>query len=167
MLSWSRGIHFTFPTQHLGVHYTTLWDVLKWTTIHLARHPRQMLWDHQEYCEPQTHVTSDQPQQCRTRMGCVRCLPIRVWRILRPRWRLEDNEARRLHVQEIHWHTTFVLHIRTWNPWHHRSTQKVGRWAPCTVWNEAYIMLVSCIDYALDMTCIQSVSQCFIVGGIL
>ena len=36
-----------------------------------------------------------------------------------------------------------------------------------TVWNEAYIMLVSCIDYALDMTCIQSVSQCFIVGGIL
>ena len=24
----------------------------------------------------------------------------------------------------------------------------------CTVWNEAYIMLVSCIDYALDMTCI-------------
>ena len=37
----------------------------------------------------------------------------------------------------------------------------------CTAWNEAYIMLVSCIDYALDMTCIQSVSQCFIVGGIL
>ena len=36
-----------------------------------------------------------------------------------------------------------------------------------TAWNEAYIMLVSCIDYALDMTCIQSVSQCFIVGGIL
>ena len=36
-----------------------------------------------------------------------------------------------------------------------------------TVWNEAYIMLVSCIDYALDMTCIQSVSQCFIVCGIL
>ena len=36
-----------------------------------------------------------------------------------------------------------------------------------TVWNEAYIMLVSCIDYALDMTCIQSVSQCFIVAGIL
>ena len=39
--------------------------------------------------------------------------------------------------------------------------------APNTAWNEAYIMLVSCIDYALDMTCIQSVSQCFIVGGIL
>ena len=42
---------------------------------------------------------------------------------------------------------------------------------PCkgthTAWNEAYIMLVSCIDYALDMTCIQSVSQCFIVCGIL
>ena len=38
---------------------------------------------------------------------------------------------------------------------------------PSTAWNEAYIMLVSCIDYALDMTCIQSVSQCFIVGGIL
>ena len=36
-----------------------------------------------------------------------------------------------------------------------------------TAWNEAYIMLVSCIDYALDMTCIQSVSQCFIVCGIL
>ena len=36
-----------------------------------------------------------------------------------------------------------------------------------TVWNEAYIMLMSCIDYALDMTCIQSVSQRFIVGGIL
>ena len=36
-----------------------------------------------------------------------------------------------------------------------------------TVWNEAYIILVSCIDYALDMTCIQSVSQCFIVCGIL
>ena len=36
-----------------------------------------------------------------------------------------------------------------------------------TAWNEAYIMLVSCIDYALDITCIQSVSQCFIVGGIL
>ena len=42
------------------------------------------------------------------------------------------------------------------------------RQAAChTAWNEAYIMLVSCIDYALDMTCIQSVSQCFIVGGIL
>ena len=27
-------------------------------------------------------------------------------------------------------------------------------------------MLVSCIDYALDMTCIQSVSQCFIVCGV-
>ena len=39
--------------------------------------------------------------------------------------------------------------------------------ATITAWNEAYIMLVSCIDYALDMTCIQSVSQCFIVGGIL
>ena len=39
--------------------------------------------------------------------------------------------------------------------------------AALTAWNEAYIMLVSCIDYALDMTCIQSVSQCFIVGGIL
>ena len=39
--------------------------------------------------------------------------------------------------------------------------------ADTTAWNEAYIMLVSCIDYALDMTCIQSVSQCFIVGGIL
>ena len=38
---------------------------------------------------------------------------------------------------------------------------------PPTAWNEAYIMLVSCIDYALDMTCIQSVSQRFIVGGIL
>ena len=38
---------------------------------------------------------------------------------------------------------------------------------PATAWNEAYIMLVSCIDYALDMTCIQSVSQCFIVCGIL
>ena len=36
-----------------------------------------------------------------------------------------------------------------------------------TAWNKAYIMLVSCIDYALDMTCIQSVSQCFIVFGIL
>ena len=36
-----------------------------------------------------------------------------------------------------------------------------------TAWKEAYIMLVSCIDYALDMTCIQSVSQCFIVCGIL
>ena len=50
--------------------------------------------------------------------------------------------------------------------WTHNSHGVLPR-APHTVWNEAYIMLVSCIDYVLDMTCIQSVSQCFIVCGIL
>ena len=47
-----------------------------------------------------------------------------------------------------------------------RTWRSLG-WESDTAWNEAYIMLVSCIDYALDMTCIQSVSQCFIVCGIL
>ena len=49
----------------------------------------------------------------------------------------------------------------------HCSTLGIRMNKENTAWNEAYIMLVSCIDYALDMTCIQSVSQCFIVGGIL
>ena len=57
--------------------------------------------------------------------------------------------------------------------WHseisyHQHPRRLGALLEAsTAWNEAYIMLVSCIDYALDMTCIWSVSQCFIVGGIL
>ena len=59
--------------------------------------------------------------------------------------------------------------LPAWSPRAHhiRSGHRVHFPFLPTVWNEAYIMLVSCIDYALDMTCIQSVSQCFIVCGIL
>ena len=54
-----------------------------------------------------------------------------------------------------------TIHSIYFTPYPHNVSTSV------TAWNEAYIMLVSCIDYALDMTCIQSVSQCFIVCGIL
>ena len=66
------------------------------------------------------------------------------------------------HMASHSWDISHMVHLS------HMRGSEVPKDRSCiTVWNEAYIMLVSCIDYALDMTCIQSVSQCFIVGGIL
>ena len=77
-------------------------------------------------------------------------------------WENSKKKVKKMNVDAVRF---YIVHrsgsIKT--PW----GKLAAIWAGDTVWNEAYIMLVSCIDYALDMTCIQSVSQCFIVGGIL
>ena len=120
------------PTEHIGVHHTTIGNVFKRTPLQLARHPQQMLRNpiDRTSSDPVWVVCNTCPSGCRAYYGQGE-----DWKTMKPAGFMSKKFT---------------------------DTQR-----SYTAWNEAYIMLVSCIDYALDMTCIQSVSQCFIVCGIL
>jgi len=121
MVFRSHGVHLTIPTQHICIHHTTIRNVRQWPTV-----PMEGI--HNKCLETIKAIASQKPCKPRTCMGCMWHMPIRLWCILQPRWILENHEACRFHVQEIHWRTRFILHIWTQNARGHWSTQKVGRW---------------------------------------
>jgi hypothetical protein len=77
-----------------------------------------------------THLMSYQPNQQWPCLGSMWHVPFRLQGILRSRWRLENHEACRLYVQEIHWRAMLILHIWARDLRSNWSTQKVGQWTP-------------------------------------